>query len=186
MDYESARALIDQVNPHYGMTEYKQSVVWKYVSEAATSTKVPLILELGVCHGYTAVLLAYITRETGGIYYGIDNFSLEGSADEVLDTFVKLGLAGNIIQASTQAAPWDYMVDVLLVDAGHDPVNVEHDVKRFIPFVKPGGIVIFDDYDSLDGPHWAVVHWAKLATAGWEILHQTDPGDGVMVARRPL
>jgi len=43
--------------------------------------------------------------------------------------------------------PW---IDVLYIDGAHDSTSVARDVILYVPMVKPGGIVFFDDYAHPD------------------------------------
>ena len=43
--------------------------------------------------------------------------------------------------------PW---IDVLYIDGAHDSVSVARDVVLYVPMVKPGGVVFFDDYGHPD------------------------------------
>ena len=40
-------------------------------------------------------------------------------------------------------------VDILFIDGGHDFKTVVADWKNYEPFVKPGGFIVFDDYNDL-------------------------------------
>lgn len=46
----------------------------------------------------------------------------------------------------------DRQYDLLLIDGDHSLKGVANDFERFAPLVKPGGFVIFDDYDTVDWP----------------------------------
>jgi hypothetical protein len=43
--------------------------------------------------------------------------------------------------------PW---IDVLYIDGAHDSTSVARDVVLYVPMVKPGGVVFFDDYSHPD------------------------------------
>ena len=43
--------------------------------------------------------------------------------------------------------PW---IDVLYIDGAHDSVSVARDIVLYVPMVKPGGVVFFDDYAHPD------------------------------------
>lgn len=188
MNYETAQAMMASVDPHYSLSDEKHALLWKYASQVPWR---PDILELGVCHGRTAVMLCYIAREQRGYYCGIDNFSLEGTAASImtrLETMGRRHIEWDIYDMTTQTAAktWELPLDFLFIDAGHDPQNVSHDCDKFVPFVKPGGIAAFDDYEdpyNPDSAHWAVRFYADKATEGWERLDWTH---GMLIARRPL
>ena len=69
--------------------------------------------------------------------------------------------------------PW---IDVLYIDGAHDPTSVARDTTLFVPMVKTGGIVIFDDYGHPDvqrGVDGALNAFAKMQLAvftGWQLV----------------
>jgi hypothetical protein len=42
---------------------------------------------------------------------------------------------------------WDTPIDVLNIDSDHTYETTLEEIKRWVPFVKPGGLVFFHDYD---------------------------------------
>lgn len=165
MNWFEVLELARKANDHYSMSEREQELVWEL---AQTIPEGGFIVELGVCHGKTAVILAAVAQNKGGFYTGIDNFSLEGSLLEVEglleDSFgsSSRGRFWRLHSANTHDPMWGYageeeildhcLVDLLLIDAGHDYDNVSQDCEIWIPQIRPGGIVIFDDVAS--GPTW--------------------------------
>lgn len=174
MKWEEVLALARRANPHYSLSEDEQEMVWKL---ALTIPKDGLIVELGVCWGKTAVILAAAAQETRSLYYGIDNWSLEGNKTVVWDLLTEtLGDDKKwwLFESDTHSKEWEGVggVDFLLIDAGHDPVNVTADCAIWIPQVRPGGIVLFDDVPSGPGwetsAHWAVRRMVDTWCADWE------------------
>lgn len=143
------------------------------------------IVELGVCNGRTAAALAWTTKFTKAIYTGIDNFKLGSSQSEVVELFVRYDLPGLIIKANTSMVYWDNPISLLFVDAGHDEASIKADCEKWVPYVRPGGVAAFHDYDQPANPesaHWAVRHYADLHTVGWEKL---DYIEGLIIFRKP-
>ena len=68
--------------------------------------------------------------------------------------------------------PW---IDVLYIDGAHDPASVARDTTLYVPMVKSGGVVIFDDYGHPDvqrGVDGALNAFASMKTAiftGWQL-----------------
>lgn len=184
----------EDLNQHYSMGLYKRKFIVDKVIQPALLPKHPLIVELGVCHGSTAVMLAYIAECLGGHYVGIDTWLLEGSMLSVMEKLVARGLwkdTSTLIEQNTHKAKLPEWVkpeiDLLIVDAGHDEANVGPDCEIWIPKVAPGGIVVFDDCPeqvNADDPHWAVKHYAEQHTQGWEVLGYWNPS-GVLIKRKP-
>lgn len=66
-----------------------------------------------------------------------------------IDELPDPGIPGtNYIQSDSHMAKWNKRVDVLFIDAGHSYDDVEWDIKKYVPFVKKGGVVLFHDYDE--------------------------------------
>lgn len=68
--------------------------------------------------------------------------------------------------------PW---IDLLYIDGAHDPTSVARDTILYVPMVKVGGIVIFDDYGHPDvkrGVDGALNSFASMEMAvftGWQL-----------------
>ena len=68
--------------------------------------------------------------------------------------------------------PW---IDVLYIDGAHDPASVARDTTLYVPMVKSGGVVIFDDFGHPDvkrGVDGALMAFASMKTAiftGWQL-----------------
>lgn len=68
--------------------------------------------------------------------------------------------------------PW---IDLLYIDGAHDSTSVARDVTLYVPMVKSGGIVIFDDYGHPDvqrGVDMALNAFASMQFAiytGWQL-----------------
>lgn len=129
------------------------------------------ILEIGVCYGHTAIMLASFAKQLRGRYTGIDrwNDTSPSSRRYVQNTFDGLGLAdyATLIEGDSRVTPWaQFPLDFLLIDGGHDEECVASDIQRFLSFVTPGGFVAFDDYDAEwdpQSPCRAVKRFADLA-----------------------
>ena len=72
-----------------------------------------------------------------------------------------------------QGEPW---IDLLYIDGAHDPTSVARDTTLFVPMVKSGGVVIFDDYGHPDvqrGVDMALNAFASMKLAvftGWQLV----------------
>lgn len=189
MTWEEVLRLARKANDHYSLSEREQELVYEL---ACTIPEGGRIVELGTCWGKTSVVLACAAKEREGNYLGIDNFSLEGSQKEVvalLNNTVGEDAFWGIAQEDTHASRWKVYgdIDLLLIDAGHDEENVRQDCEIWIPQVRPGGIVVWDDVAH--GPGWrdschAAVRESLEKWAGeWE--HIAEYGK-VWARRKPL
>jgi predicted O-methyltransferase YrrM len=110
-----------------------------------------VMLELGVHHGRSACLLAYIAAIHRGWYYGIDHFRCDRSSYvEAIGYLSERGLFGiaQIIQGSTEDVIWNKPIHFLHIDAGHTDPWVGNDVSKYVPHIVKDGIVAFDDYEK--------------------------------------
>ena len=81
---------------------------------------------------------------------------------------------------SEVAQQWNTPAALLFVDAGHDYSSVKDDLRRWCPFLLPGGLLIM--HDVLDA-HFLGVTWAasELLRDGWRVV--TSAGSAVAFAR---
>lgn len=181
--WKSCQSVMANFDPHYSVSDeqarriFDQAVMVPYLGE---------IVELGVCNGRTGAMLCRVAMELGASYTGVDFFGLENTAVDIRTKFEENKLDGDIIESSTEeyGKYWgEIPIDLLFVDAGHDEANVSVDCELWVPKVKPGGVVIFHDYDSESGAHGAVKRHADLATQGWERI---DDKGSMLIARRPV
>lgn len=69
--------------------------------------------------------------------------------------------------------PW---IDLLYIDGAHDPTSVARDTSLYVPMVKSGGMVIFDDYGHPDvrrGVDHTLNAFASMDVAlysGWQLV----------------
>ena len=163
--------LVREIDPHYSLSPSELKFVLRYAVRVPPHS---VMLELGVCHGRTFAALALAAMATDSRVFGIDHFGLEGSGEEVRESLRQRGITNwTLFEANTHDMGWKTPIDLLVVDAGHDVANVKPDIEDYVPHVKPGGYVFFDDYDEPydpDSPHWAVRHYADLACGNWEPL----------------
>ncbi|MDE3045273.1 MAG: class I SAM-dependent methyltransferase [Verrucomicrobiota bacterium] len=128
-----------------------------------------VIVEIGVWGGKSLVPMACVLKANQkGIAYGIDPWSNEASIEEVIHPdnksywgqvdheAVKLGLVHKIwdfglqdtielIQSTSEDAPLIYDIDILHIDGNHSEKTSYFDVMKWVPLVKKGGFIIFDD-----------------------------------------
>ena len=159
------------VNDHYSMWEEQQAAVFKYCLEVPAGG---IIVELGVAYGKTSVVMATAAKRVGAQFFAVDNFGLVGTEAEYRERLKLLQLPVTLLVGRTQEVAWNLPIDLILIDAGHDEANIRPDCERWLPFVKPGGVAIFHDYEqgeiTREHPHWAVKFYADKNTLGWADL----------------
>ncbi|MEM1282353.1 MAG: class I SAM-dependent methyltransferase [Chlamydiota bacterium] len=145
-------------------TTLKASVLMDFVH----TLKAQRVVEIGVFGGSSLIPIAYALKERGeGIIYGIDPWLTEASvegmeglhelwwatidheailqgllqkiSDYKLDTYIEL------LRTTSEEAPNIEGIDILHVDGNHSDRTSFFDVTKWVPLVRKGGIIIFDD-----------------------------------------
>jgi predicted O-methyltransferase YrrM len=148
------------------------------VTDMIVSAKPEVIVEIGVFGGKSLVPMAFALKyNKKGKIYGVDPWSTTSSADGMdganlewwstidhnnilqglQEKIVKFKLQNYIelIRLTSEDCPEIPNVDMLHIDGNHSEKASYLDVIKWVPLVKSGGIIIFDD-----------VNWSttKLAT----------------------
>jgi predicted O-methyltransferase YrrM len=154
-----------------------------YLSQAIQQLHPQIVVEIGVWKGCSAITLAQALKYSNinGVVIAIDTWL--GSVEHWINDPRDLGHTGgyptlfqvfraNVVDQGLQ----DYIVplpldsvngfevlkahdikpDIVHIDAGHDYRSVKKDIESWWPFLKPGGVMIGDDYDS-SGENWVGV-----------------------------
>jgi hypothetical protein len=120
-------------------------------------------VELGSWLGASAIPVARSIRRWGGTLTCVDTWSgdVYRAPNEPQAPLMILSCARNMVQAGVSAnvrlipsstldaaAWWDQPIDYLYVDADHSYESVLADLLAWVPHVKPGGLILGDDYGS--------------------------------------
>jgi|CXWL01.1.fsa_nt_gi predicted O-methyltransferase YrrM len=114
-----------------------------------------IYLEIGVAYG-ASLSVACIAAMDGVNIYGIDVIDQSGRADNIqkmLDLYDRK-FTHFFINSDSQmeAKGWNRgPIDVLYIDGDHSPEGVMRDLISWLPRVKNGGKIIFDDYNDKTG-----------------------------------
>ena len=149
-------------------------------------------VELGTWLGASAIPVARSIRRWGGTLTCVDTWhgTVDGASvyrapwmlASCARNLVDAGVSGTVrlIPATTLEAAehWCEPIDYLYVDADHSYASVRRDLAAWVPFVKPGGLVLGDDYGS-DMYPGVQVAWDEFAQErGWTLTtYQSDPPD---------
>lgn len=131
--------------------------------------KPKVVVEVGVFGGKSFIPMAQALGLTGGMIYGIDPWknaeSAVGMEDENFEYWEKLDhemiLNGflkkinefklenqiSIIRATSADAEPIQNIDLIHIDGNHSEETSYFDVLKWVPLVRSGGIIIFDDLD---------------------------------------
>ena len=124
------------------------SQLLKMHSEVA-SRKSPIVLELGVDRGQsTKVFLNAINDKSSSRLISVDIRDCSHVSDSNLWTFIKMDSCKvkNILK---KAPILKKGIDVIYIDSLHTPEHVFKEVYGWFPFLKKGGVIFFDDIDSI-------------------------------------
>jgi hypothetical protein len=182
MDWSEIWPIMDKIELQYAMEKFEQKAIFEIIKDMDH----PVFCEVGVAHGRTSAMLCYVAKNTGGQFYGVDNWSMGSTLDEVQGMLQKNGFNPIFISADSRNVTWTGPdIDFLIIDGGHYEDPVKSDCAKFVPHVKPGGYVAFDDWvdDDSVNAHMAIRKYGTIATQGWEKIAYLQ---GTMIFRRPL
>jgi predicted O-methyltransferase YrrM len=149
-------------------------------------------VELGTWMGASAIPVARSIRRWGGTLTCVDTWA--GTVDgqslyrapwmlaSCARNLIESGVSANVrlIPATSleAAALWTLPIDYLYVDADHSYESVRADLDAWVPHVKPGGVILGDDYgsDMYPGVRNAWDEWER--EQGLTLSrYQSDPPD---------
>lgn len=139
--------------------------------------KPSIVVEIGVFGGKSLIPMAYALKALRkGTIYGIDPWSADKSAegmdpvskewwskvdhDHVLNTLLEevyaceLEDTVRLLRATSEDSPTIPNIGLLHIDGNHSEATSYIDVTKWVPLVKPGGVIIFDD-----------INWATTSAA---------------------
>jgi predicted O-methyltransferase YrrM len=147
-------------------SEEKASVLIDLIKEKQPQT----IVEIGVFGGKSLVPMAFALQRNGfGAIYGVDPWTevasekgMEGAhkdwwgsinhnkiLNDLQDRIIEFGLEHTIelLRYTSIDCPEIYDIDILHIDGNHSEEASYIDVTKWVPLVKSGGVIIFDDLD---------------------------------------
>jgi len=120
-------------------------------------------VELGTWLGASAIPVARSMRRWRGTLTCVDTWAgaVDGNPAIPASPWMLLTCARNLVDAGVSAnvrllpattlaaaAAWREPIDYLYVDADHTYESVLADLRAWVPFVKPGGLILGDDYEN--------------------------------------
>lgn len=112
------------------------------------------ILEIGTCHGASAISLGIGSKIYGGNnpkLITVDIVQPDNEARGYFELFKEfLPSNRHIIQSDSKSLFFNMPIDLLYIDGSHEYEDVYEDCKKYIPLVVKDGIVIFHDTGSSD------------------------------------
>lgn len=153
------------------------------------------VVEIGVFGGASLVPMAFALKDLGGgKVYGIDPWdrdaSLQGMTgvnqewwgslnhEAIYQSLVAkineydLSRQIELIRTTSAAAPEIYGIDVIHIDGNHSDEASFIDVTKWVPFVRKGGLIIFDDMTW--GTNGRAVQWLDTHCQKFAEFHETS------------
>ena len=125
-----------------------------------------VVVELGTCLGRSAVAIARVIQTWGGVLYCVDTWAGRPHRGRQAPP-VRLWMAARNLQMA-KVAPWvrliagtthevaqawpGPLIDFLYVDADHHEDACRRDLDLWVPHVRPGGLIVGDDYGNPQCP----------------------------------
>lgn len=110
----------------------------------------PLILDFGTGWGKLVISIALSCPQAKiytfdpGTPYGNDRYIYADKVRHILNSHLEKDLHFEINDSYKHQ--WDKLLDVLSIDASHSYEDTKHEVKKYWPFVKSGGLILMHDY----------------------------------------
>lgn len=149
-----------------------------------------VVVEVGIFGGKSFIPMAYALKSIGsGVIYGIDPWKSSESVvgfddankewwgnvdhEQVMRKFIsklhEYHLAGisKIIRATSAEAEPIENIGLIHIDGNHSELSALYDVKKWVPLVKSGGFIIFDDCDwnsTKKARDWLDEHCYRITT----------------------
>lgn len=119
----------------------------------------PVVVEIGVAEGVSALALRESMSETGSLYlvdpYHLSRIPVINFMKRAAHRTVESCCRGSVIwieKFSQDAVKmWNRPIDLILIDGDHAENAVEQDWNEWSPFVVPGGVAIFHDARIFEG-----------------------------------
>lgn len=177
LDWKTATELtdtIDWLKQHRDWIEANnagfgdRALNWMWLCLLHTLPDSATLMEIGVFKGQTISLWGLIGQKLNKQFdvYGLTKLDTEMidkyhkhdpvPLKTIEQTLKQFGAKAQIIDAdSRDDVPVPAFLDLLFVDGGHDYETVVSDIAKYVPSVKPGGLIVFDDVEPEDDyGHW--------------------------------
>lgn len=144
--------------PPNGMLDLETArVIFDHLMEQPATGR---LVEVGTGFGHSTKFFSQALP--GWAIYTIDAFGLHGdgrvwsafAADNIQKAMRHYRDCVNVVQilGDSRHVPWELPVDVAYIDAGHTLESCLRDYAVYGTHVRPGGLIIFDDYYQPNNP----------------------------------
>lgn len=177
-------AIQPEVNRRYA------AVLWLFADCIAAKT----ILEIGV--GPTSVsgctFILNMAQRGGGHLVSVD-IDTERPRPVYRELAAQQGVGWTVIygdsltmDAAAVIPLQPNSVDLLYIDGDHDAAHAESDLKKFLPYLRPGGYLLIDDFPPQKGVGEGRAVIDQIIPEHMHIAHSAPHGNGRLVWQKPL
>ena len=117
------------------------------------------VLELGVCDGKSTIALLHAAQEIGGHVTSMDIEDCPIARKRVWSE--KLTHLWEFIVGDDIEVEWNQPIDHLFIDTSHAYDHTVSELRKFAPFVVPGGLITLHDTISFPGVRKAVMEFLE-------------------------
>lgn len=175
IEYQDSAAIKRQAFAHMdellGWCSHEKAAV---LIDLVLKCKPETVLEIGVFGGKSLVPMAYALKvNKKGKIFGIDPWDSQASIEgligddhklywsridhesimvDLMNKIARFALTEQIelLKTTSEAAAPIHNIDILHIDGNHSDVTSYLDVTKWVPYVRPGGWIIFDDINWND------------------------------------
>ena len=148
------------------------------------------VLEVGI--GPTAVsgstFIHNMAQRGGGFLCSVDiDPNLPRAQDKQLardNGVVWTVLHGDSLEVA-KSIPATLQVDLLYIDGDHDYAHAYGDTRAYLPFLRPGGYLVIDDFPTFEGVVQAMQQLQAEGFVFIHMAHETPHGNGRLVWQKP-
>lgn len=108
------------------------------------------IVEIGTAQGGSSLILHRATSNKKVKIYSFDIAPSSEAYEHLKDTSVTIVAKSSTEGACTWMETAGKPVDLLFIDGGHTLQQVFEDFNSWVPLLKPGGRIMFHDYDPIE------------------------------------
>lgn len=141
-------------NPFSDLWKGEQKII------AEIASKVPdqgTIVEIGTFQGGTTQIFYEETHPRGIKTHTVDIAPQPKATELLKDLEVEIIIKPSVEAAQMWKESGNPPIDLLFIDGGHNFQNVFEDFNAWVGLIKPGGTVIFHDYDPIE--RGGIVHF---------------------------
>lgn len=171
----------------YSPVDFRYSLVLYTFAHCAAAR---LILEIGVGPESVSGVTFIHALGYGGHLVSVD-VDPKLPQQKYRDLAVAKGVAwsvvhGDSLDEATQVPLQPGSVDVLYIDGNHEARYAEGDLRKYLPYLRPGGYLLIDDFPPLQGVGEGRV--AIEAQVGYflHLAHNAPAGNGRLIWQKPL